>query len=76
MPKELLASAVSVSQNFGQDLTSIMSGIDQKKIPPFMHICSKEQQKYLSSCKTGIHYHPMVIKFFLALAAKSASAYD
>ena len=74
--QELETSAVPVSQDLSKDLTDIMSGIDQEKIPPFMRLFWEEQQNYLSSSKTGIRYHPMVIKFFLGLAAKSASAYD
>jgi len=35
-----------------------------------------EQQKYITTSKTGVRYHPMVIRFCLALAAKSPSAYD
>ena len=74
--KELENSAVSVSQNLSQDLTDIMSGIDQDKIPPFMNLFWKEQQNYLHSWKTGFRYHLMVINFCLGLAAKSASADD
>ena len=74
--QELETSAVPVSQELNKDLTDIMGGIDQEKIPPFMRLFWEEQQNYLSSSKTGIRYHPMVIKFCLGLAAKSASAYD
>ncbi len=74
--QELESSAVPVSQDLRKDLTDIMSGIDEEKIPPFMRLFWEEQKNYLSSSKTGIRYHPMVIKFCLGLAAKSASAYD
>ena len=46
------------------------------KIPPFMKYFWKEQQKYLSSSKTGVRYHPVIIRYCLGLAAKSPSFYD
>ena len=42
----------------------------------FMKFFWEEQQKYLQSSKTGIRYHPALIRFCLSLASKSASAYD
>ena len=37
----------------------------------------EEQQKYLNiSCKTSIRYHPMIIRYCVALQAKSAAAYN
>ena len=36
----------------------------------------QEQQKYLSSSKTGIRYHPMIIRYACNLTAKSPSAYE
>eukprot|EP00794_Sanderia_malayensis_P002815 gene2815-3251_t len=74
--QELETSAVPVSQDVSKDLTDITGGVDEEKIPPFMRLFWEEQQNYLSASKTGIRYHPMVIKFCLGLAAKSASAYD
>ena len=41
-----------------------------------MKLLSEEQQKCISSSSpTSIRYHPMIIKFYLNLAAKSSSAY-
>ena len=53
-----------------------MSNADNSKIPPFMKFFWEEQQKYLSSSKTGVRYHPMIIRYCLGLAAKYPSFYD
>ena len=58
------------------DLISIFSGTDQQKIPPFMKLFWKEQQRYLKcSTSSTIRYHPIIIKYCLSLVAKSQSAY-
>ena len=36
----------------------------------------EEQQKYMSSSKKGVRYHPMIIRYCLGLAAKSPTVYD
>ena len=41
-----------------------------------MKLFWEEQQKYLSSSKTSVRYHPMIIRYCLGLAAKSPSVYD
>ena len=53
-----------------------MSGADKNNIPPFMKMFWEEQQKYVSLSKKGVRYHPMIIRYCLALAAKSPPAYD
>ena len=53
-----------------------MSGANQNNIPPFMKMFWQEQQKYISSSKKGVRYHPMIIRYCLSLAAKSSSFYD
>ena len=35
-----------------------------------------EQQKHISSSSTSVKYHPMIIRYCLALAAKSPGAYE
>eukprot|EP00112_Aurelia_sp_Birch-Aquarium-sp1_P018468 Seg4408.1 transcript_id=Seg4408.1/GoldUCD/mRNA.D3Y31 product="Transposable element P transposase" protein_id=Seg4408.1/GoldUCD/D3Y31 len=65
--QELESSAVPVSQDLRKDLTDIMSGIDEEKIPPFMRLFWEEQKNYLSSSKTGIRYHPMDLECGLHL---------
>ena len=75
LQQELLKSSLKVSENLGEDLTSIMVGADQRDIPPFMKCFREELQKYIKCSSRGIRYHPM-IRFCLSLASKSASAYD
>ena len=45
-------------------------------MPPFMKFFWEDQQKYLSSSKTGVRYHPQIIRYCLSLAAKSPAFYD
>ena len=76
LQQELSKSSLKVSENLGEDLTSIMAGADQLDIPPFMNFFGEEQQKYIKCSSRGIRYHPMIIRFCLSLASKSALAYD
>ena len=76
LQQELSKSSLKVSENLGEDLTSIMAGADQRDIPPFMKFFWEEQQKYIKYSSRGIRHHPMIIRFYLSLASKSASAYD
>ena len=58
-------------------LIKIMSNVDKSVVSPFMKFFWEEQQKYLNvSCKTSIRYHPMIIRYCLALQPKSAAAYN
>ena len=66
-----------VNPELNNDLISIFSGTDLQKIPPFMKLFWKEQQRYLKcSTSSTIRYHPIIIKYCLNLAAKSQSAYN
>ena len=76
LQQKLSKSSLKVSGNLGEDLTSTMAGTDQRDIPPFMKFFWEEQQKYIKCSSRGIRYHPMMIRFCLSLASKSASAYD
>ncbi|XP_057290402.1 uncharacterized protein LOC130613092 [Hydractinia symbiolongicarpus] len=75
MQDEISTCAVSVQKSLGDDFIKIMSTTN-RKIPPFMKFFWEEQQKYLSSSKTGVRYHPMIIRYCLGLAAKSSAFYD
>ena len=76
MKEAIASSSVPIDKEFSDDFVSIIKGTDPKKIPPFMKLFWEEQQKYLQSSKSGIRYHPMVIKFCLLLASKSPAAYE
>ena len=73
---EIAKNAHNISDSLNNDLVTIMSEADQSQVPPFMKFFWEEQQKYVKSSAKGIRYHPMVIRYCLALASKSASAYD
>ena len=76
LQEELSKSSTPVSSELSSDLVTIMSNADQSKISPFMKFFWEEQQKYLSTSKTGVRYHPMIIRYCLSLASKSPAAYD
>ena len=66
-----------IDRELRNDLVKIFGSWDQKKIPPFMKLFWEQQQKYLSySNQYNILFHPVIIQFCLALAAKSRSAYE
>ena len=75
MQAEIAANSLHIDEEFSKDLKSIMSN-SQRNIPPFMKFFWEEQQKYLTSSKTGVRYHPQIIRYCLSLAAKSAAFYD
>ena len=78
MKDQLENNSQSVDADLGNDFVSLFSKCDIDKIPPFMKLFWSEQQKYLKnlSSLSSIRYHPMIIKFCLNLAAKSASSYS
>ena len=67
---ELSKSSLKVSENLGENLLSIETGADQREIPTFYEVFWEEQQKYIKCYSRGIQYHPMIIQFYLSLAAK------
>ena len=75
MKEEISNNSMPVDVDLGRDLVTIMTE-NKKDVPPFMKLFWEEQQKYLSSSKNGVRYHPMIIRYCLGLAAKSPAAYD
>ena len=66
-----------VNKELNSDLVTIFKNSHQKNVPDFMKLFWQEQQKYINSTSaSSVRYHPMIIKFCLALHAKSASAYN
>ena len=47
---------------------------NEQKMTPFLNLLWKQQQRYVS--QGSVRYHAMIICFALALAMKSATAYD
>ena len=76
MMLEIETSGKHINESLESDLMTLYSKADSKVISPFMKLFWEEQEKYLVRSKTGWIYHPMIIKFCLALAFKSSSAYS
>ncbi|XP_065061651.1 uncharacterized protein LOC135688649 [Rhopilema esculentum] len=75
MKREIDTKAKPVSNDLGDDLKELFRSCNNRNIPPFMKLFWEEQQKYLQQRPSQVRYHPMIIKYCLALAAKSTSAY-
>ena len=74
---EISKSSMKIDDGLSVDLIKIMSNADKSEVSPFMKFFWEEQQKYINvSCKTSTRYHPMIIRYCLALQAKSAAAYN
>ena len=75
MKQEIENKYVPSDKEISENISKIMAkNLDQTT--PFMKLFWDQQQKFFSSQKKVLCYHPMRIRFSLSLAAKSASAYD
>ena len=75
MKTEIEKAGKPVEKNLSEDLCKIFSSVDNNKIL-FMKLFWEEQQKYTyCSPPSSIKYHPMIIKYCLAIASKSSAAY-
>ena len=76
MKIEIEKSSVNITQDLNDDFKYVMSQ-NESKMTPFMKLFWSEQQKYLSSTTSrNVRYHPMIIRYCLALASKSPAAYE
>ena len=69
MKLEIETSGKHINESLESDLMTLYSKADSKVISPFMKLFWEEQQKYVVRSKTGRRYHPIIIRFCLALAA-------
>ena len=74
LQNEISKSSMKVDDGLSADLIKIMSNAEKSEVSPFMKFFWEEQKNV--SCKTSIRYHPMIIRYCLALQAKSAAAYN
>ena len=75
MKQEIENKYVPFNRKISEDISKIMAeNLDQAT--PFMKLFRDQQQKIFRSQKKALCYHPMIIRFSLFLAAKSASTYD
>lgn len=75
MRAEIMKTNIEVDHQLSNDFTSILDESDSE-ITPFMNLFWQQQKKLFSSSRTGVRYHPMIIRFCLSLAAKSPSCYE
>ena len=76
MKKALDNDSHIVSPELSTDFQKLFSQSNEKDVPPFMKLFWQKQQKYITlSSPSCVRHHPMIIKFFLNLAAESSSAY-
>ena len=68
--------STKVSAESSEDLVSIVSKTDQCTMSLFIKFFWEEQQRYLKTSSKGIRCQPMIIRYCLSLASKSAVAYD
>ena len=74
MENEIKVSGVSVSANISNDILKIFDQ-NENKGTSFMKLFW-EQEKKAFTCNPKLVYHPMIIRFCISLAPKSASTYD
>ena len=74
MQTEIQKSSIEVDHELSKDIVTIFGQSDD--VTPFMSLFWQQQKKLFSSTKTGVRYHPMLIRYCLSLAAKSRSCYE
>ena len=67
------SKGIAVSSGMADDINAIMKNQSEDS-SPFMKLFWREQKKL--SSQGNYVYHPMMIRFCLSLASKSAKAYD
>ena len=75
MQKEIQSKSVEIENiEMNQDFYQIME--NNKNVTPSMQLFWEQQKLHAKNNPNTINYHPMIIRFCISLAAKSASAYD
>lgn len=74
MQTEIQKSSIEVDHELSKDIVTIFGQSDD--VTPFVSLFWQQQKKLFSSTKTGVRYHPMLIRYCLSLAAKSPSCYE
>ena len=73
MEKEIRSKSITINSDIADDIEEVMN--KNFNVSPFMKLF-QEQQKSSQSKVSGDRYHPMIIRFCLLIASKSASAYN
>ena len=75
LQREINERGVKVDSELAEDFEKIMAA-NSNDVTPFMHLFWEQQKQSVSKKGTSNRYHPMIIRFCLSIASKSASAYD
>ena len=73
MQKETSGKCITINSSIADDIEEVMN--KNLNVSPFMKLFW-EQQKSSQNKGSGLCHHPMIIRFFLPIASKSASAYN
>ena len=76
MKTEIEKASKPTEKNLSEDLYKIFSNADNRKLLPLWNYFGRNKQKYINcSSSSSIKYHPMIIKYCLAIASKSSAGY-
>ena len=73
--REVSENSIEINLELVGDIENIMSK-NTENITPFMQLIRQQEKESSITKGYGNRYHPMIIKFCLCLASKSASTYD
>ena len=77
MQGEISSKSIEVDSSLSDDIVKIMEDeANQSDVTPFMKLFWEQSRENATRSKQARRYHPMIIRFCLSLASKSASAYD
>ena len=60
MRKELNKNTLTIGNSLSDDLTSILSNVDQTEVTPFMNLFWQQQKQLFTRSPKGCRYHPMI----------------
>ena len=69
MQKEICCKSVTINSNIADDIEEVMN--KNLNVSPFRKLYW-EQQKFSKNRGSGVRYHPIIIRFFLAVGLKSS----
>ena len=72
---KIVSKSIAVPSSISDEVLEIMR-LDVNEVSPFVKMLWEQQQNFFSNPTSKMRYHPMIIRFCLSLAMKSASAYD
>ena len=76
MAIELKKLSFSVDHELSGDLIQTFSKADRSNVTDFIKFFWQQQQKLFSCSVKCVRFHPLIIRFCLSLAVKSASCYE